>query len=87
MPAVGAESPIKILSRDVLPHPFFPSRANLALEDTLNSTSAKREGSPGQANDAFEILTSFSLLRESKWTKEGRAKDEGMDKSDNQRRN
>lgn len=75
VPAVGAESPIKILSRDVLPHPFLPSRANLALEDTLNSTSAKREGSPGQANDAFEILTSFSLLIESRANaqrKEGR---------------
>ena len=77
MPAVGAESPIKILSRDVLPHPFFPSKANLAFEDTLNSTSAKREGSPGQENDALEILTSFSLLRANAQKKgKGRGKGE-----------
>ena len=62
VPIVGAESPIKIFNREVLPHPFFPKRANLALEDTLNSTSEKRELSPGHANDAFEMLTSFSLL-------------------------
>lgn len=44
------------------PQPFLPSRANLAFDDTLNSTSANSELSPGQANDALEMLTSFSLL-------------------------
>ena len=44
------------------PQPFLPSNANLAFDDTLNSTSAKREVSPGQAKEALEILTSFSLL-------------------------
>lgn len=62
---------MSIFSRDVLPHPFLPSRANLALEETLNSTSAKREGSPGQEKDALEMLTNFSLLRGDAEGKEG----------------
>jgi hypothetical protein len=71
VPTVGTESPISIFSRDVLPHPFLPRRANLALEETLNSTSAKREGSPGHAKEALDMLTNFSLLREDEEGEEG----------------
>ena len=54
---------VKKISVDCLPHPFFPKSANLAFEETLNSTSAKREDSPGQAKEALDILTNFSLLK------------------------
>jgi hypothetical protein len=60
---VGTESPIKRFKREVFPHPFLPSKANRALEETLNSTSLKRDASPGHAKEAFVMLTSFSLLQ------------------------
>ena len=53
---------VKKIIVDCLPHPFFPKSANLAFEETLNSTSAKRDDSPGQAKEALDILTNFSLL-------------------------
>jgi hypothetical protein len=63
LPVVGTESPIKRFKREVFPHPFLPSKANRALEETLNSTSLKRDASPGHAKEAFVMLTSFSLLQ------------------------